>query len=75
MADTETNWAGNVAFGARRLHVPRSVPELQELVASADALRALGTRHSFSTIADTTGDLVSVAGLPRTMDVDAAAGT
>lgn len=67
----EKNWAGNITFGARRLCVPRSVRELRDAVAASDAVRPLGTRHSFNTVADTTGDHVSLAGLPRVVDIDA----
>jgi xylitol oxidase len=70
-----TNWAGNVTFTAQHLHRPASVPELQRLVAQSDRVRALGTGHSFSPVADTRGDLVSVAGLPPLMETDRAAGT
>jgi xylitol oxidase len=70
-----TNWAGNVAFSATRIHRPASVAELQRLVAAGACVRALGTGHSFSPIADTPGDLVSVAGLPKIMKVDAEAAT
>jgi alditol oxidase len=70
-----TNWAGNVAFSATRIHRPASVAELQRLVAGGACVRALGTGHSFSRIADTPGDLVSVAGLPKIMKVDAEAAT
>ena len=70
-----TNWAGNVAFSATRVHRPASVAELQRLVAAGACVRALGTGHSFSRIADTPGDLVSVAGLPKIMKVDAEAAT
>jgi xylitol oxidase len=66
-----TNWARNVTFQAARLHRPTSVAELQAIVADSSRLRALGTGHSFSTVADTTGDLVSVAALPRAVSVDA----
>ncbi|MFY1687098.1 D-arabinono-1,4-lactone oxidase [Plantactinospora sp. WMMB782] len=69
------NWAGNVDFRARRLHRPGSVDELRALVAGSDRIRALGTGHSFNQIADTTGDLVSLAGLPPVLEVDRAAGT
>ncbi|MCG7524452.1 FAD-binding protein [Streptomyces sp. OfavH-34-F] len=75
MSDTTTNWAGNITFGAERLRAPASVGELQELVAGSRAVRALGTGHSFNAIADTTGDLVSTAGLPRVLDIDTRAGT
>jgi xylitol oxidase len=66
-----TNWARNVTFQAARVHRPTSIGELQEIVAGSDRLRALGTGHSFSTVADTTGDLVSVVDLPRAVSIDA----
>jgi alditol oxidase len=72
MAGKLTNWAGNVAFAARRLHRPASVPQLQRLVARSARVRALGAGHSFNHLADTPGDLVSVAGLPRLVEVDTA---
>jgi xylitol oxidase len=70
MAGQLTNWAGNVTFGARRLHRPSTVEELRAVVAASDRVRALGTGHSFNRIADTTGDLVSVASLPAVLDID-----
>ncbi|MCX4537040.1 FAD-binding protein [Streptomyces sp. NBC_00841] len=75
MTPAEKNWAGNITFGARRLHAPRSVAGIQEIVASGTTVRALGTRHSFSTVADTAGDLVSLAGLDRVVEIDRAAGS
>src|SRR4051812_48081476 len=63
-----TNWAGNVRF-ASELQRPRSVEELQELVAAADKVRVLGTGHSFNRIADSTGTLVSVQDLPAIVEV------
>ncbi len=70
-APSLTNWAGNVAFRAERVHRPTSLAELQQVVAGASSVRALGTGHSFNRIADTTADLVSVAALPRVLEVDA----
>jgi xylitol oxidase len=65
-----TNWAGNVTYRARHIHHPESVPQLCRLVAGARHLRALGTGHTFNAIADSPGDLVSLANLPSTVDVD-----
>ena len=65
-----TNWSGNVVFGAARTHRPTSVQELQRVVAGSSAVRALGTGHSFSRVADTPGDLVQTSALPRTIEVD-----
>ncbi len=67
-----TNWAGNVTFQAKTFAEPPSLDDLRTLVANADRVRALGTRHSFSRIADTTGTHVSLAGLPPLMEIDAA---
>jgi alditol oxidase len=66
------NWAGNLAYAARAIHEPESLEELQQLVRDTPRIRALGTRHSFSSVADTSGDLVSVARMPRRFEVDAA---
>ncbi|GGV38594.1 putative xylitol oxidase [Kitasatospora herbaricolor] len=70
MTVARTNWARNIAFGAERFHRPESVDELRRIVGSSRSVRALGTGHSFNTVADTEGDLVSVAGLPPVIDID-----
>ena len=70
MTPHATNWSGTVAFGARRIHAPTTVDELRTLVGSTRRIRALGTAHSFSHVADTDADLVSVGSLPPTIDVD-----
>ncbi|WP_225852065.1 FAD-binding protein [Micromonospora sp. AMSO12t] len=64
------NWAGNVRYAARRHHRPSSLDELRRLVAGSDRLRVVGTGHSFNRLGDTTGDLVSLAGLPATVVLD-----
>ena len=65
-----TNWAGNVTFGASRLARPDTVDELRRTVAESDAVRVLGTGHSFNRIADTAGTLVSLEGLPPRCETD-----
>ncbi|MER6754055.1 FAD-binding protein [Micromonospora echinofusca] len=64
------NWAGNVRYAARRHHAPSSLDELRRLVAGSERLRVVGTGHSFNRLGDTTGDLVSLAGLPGTVALD-----
>ncbi len=71
---SRTNWSGNITFQAQRLYTPRSVEELQELVASSERIRALGSRHSFNSIADTRGEQVSLSYL-RSMSLDEASST
>ncbi|HEV2779939.1 MAG TPA: FAD-binding protein [Actinophytocola sp.] len=69
-AESLRNWAGNITFGATRVHRPTSVDELRRIVAGSPRIRPLGTAHSFSRIADTTGELVAVTALPPTVDLD-----
>lgn len=70
-----TNWAGNVAFTATVIHRPTSVDEVRALVARAERIRALGSAHSFSTVADAPGELLTLDGLPSMIEVDADRGT
>ncbi|MGY4643554.1 D-arabinono-1,4-lactone oxidase [Cellulomonas sp. URHB0016] len=49
---TLTTWAGNYTYTARTVHRPTTVDELQEVVAGARHVRALGTRHCFNDVAD-----------------------
>jgi xylitol oxidase len=67
------NWAGNITYRATEIHRPSSIDELSALVARSSRIRALGTRHAFNELADTTGELVSVGDLPRVVEVDSAA--
>ncbi|PRH80367.1 FAD-binding protein [Streptomyces solincola] len=71
MTTNATNWSGTVRFGARQVHQPTSVAQLQEIVAGATRVRALGTGHSFSPVADTRGDMVRLDALPERCDVSA----
>ena len=71
---SDTNWAGNYTYRAGTLHRPSSVEQVRELVAGASRLRVLGSRHSFSDIADSSA-LLSLDGLPADVVVDHAAGT
>lgn len=58
-----TNWAGNLQYSAARLHAPTTVEQVQEIVAGASRVKALGTRHSFNRVADTSGDLIALTHL------------
>ena len=67
-----TNWAGNLAYSAESVHYPTSVVEVQELVSRLPRVKALGTRHSFNTIADSPGGaLISLSELAPDITVDA----
>ena len=71
-----TNWAGNLTYSADSVHHPASVVEVQELVARLPRVKALGTRHSFNTIADSPGGaLISLSELAPDVTIDANAMT
>jgi xylitol oxidase len=70
MIENANNWAGNYTYRAARLHRPKTVEQLQELVARGSKLRALGTRHSFNDIADSSEDLISLEHFNQIMELD-----
>lgn len=70
---TLTNWAGNTAFTAARIHHPTSLDELRRLVADAPRVRALGSGHSFNDVADSPGELVRLDRMPHLVEIDSAA--
>ncbi len=59
-AEPRENWAGNLNYSTDQLHTPATVEEVQQVVKLCAKLRALGTRHSFTTIADSTQNQVSL---------------
>jgi xylitol oxidase len=67
-----TNWAGNITFRAAEFRRPPTIEDVQRLVTTSPRVRVLGTGHSFSAVADTTGLLLSLAGLPPVVEVDTA---
>jgi len=69
-----SNWAGTYRYRAERLHRPATVEALQELLAGAERIRVLGSRHGFTDIADSR-ELVTLDGLPPDVVVDHARGT
>jgi alditol oxidase len=71
---TITNWAGNVTFTAADLLRPRSVGELQAIVARSPKLRVLGAGHSFSPVADSPA-MVTLDDLPAEVEIDSARAT
>ena len=64
-----TNWAGNYTYRARAVHAPSTVEQVQELVAAKPRVRVLGSRHSFSDIADS-DELLTLEGIPGDVVVD-----
>src|SRR5690554_4848538 len=68
-------WAGTHTFGAAELIEARSIADVCDAVAGDGPVRALGTRHSFNDLADTSGRLVTVTGIPADAVIDEGART
>ena len=64
-----TNWAGNYTYSTDRLYEPKSVEEVRQIVKSCNKVKALGTRHSFNGIADSTYNQISLQNLKQ-MELD-----
>jgi xylitol oxidase len=74
-AEPLTNWAGNITYSTRRLHAAASIDEVRAFVRGHASVKALGTRHCFNRIADTTEDLLSVASMTEDVSIDAGSRT
>jgi xylitol oxidase len=68
------NWAGNITYSTDHVHTPETVDEVRKVVISCAKLRALGSRHSFNTIADSTQNQISLKRLDQ-MTIDERAHT
>jgi xylitol oxidase len=64
-----TNWSRHHEYRASVLHRPGTVEQLQQVVAAAPRIRALGTRHSFNDIADS-AELVTLDALDPSIVID-----
>ena len=63
------NWAGNVTYSTARILRPTSVEEAQEMIAGAETIGPLGTRHSFSRVGDSAGALLSTEHLSHIVEI------
>ncbi|WP_062209628.1 FAD-binding protein [Demequina oxidasica] len=79
MSDVGGTWAGTHQFVAAEVFVATTIVEAQEAVRRAAStgtrVRALGTRHSFTDLADSSGTLVTVTGIAPDPVIDEAAMT
>lgn len=71
----ERNWAGNHTYVATGVRRPETVAQVQELVAESRKIKAVGARHSFSAVADSPGEQISLARLDRVVALDRERGT
>ena len=69
-----TNWAGNYHYSTDKVLQPTNLAEAQDAVRSLPHARALGTRHAFNGIADSTSAQISTLQL-NDVKIDPAART
>ena len=55
-----TNWAGNFTYSTDLLAMPESVEDVRRALAAHTHAKALGARHSFNNIADSTDEQISL---------------
>lgn len=70
MKEDQKNWAGNYQYSAEKVLHPKTVEEVQAFVAKSQKAKALGTRHSFNSIADTFTDHISTKSLNKILSLD-----
>ena len=70
MTQQLSNWAGNYTYSATEVSYPDTVAQVQGLIRHGSKVHALGSRHSFNTIADTPGALISLKQLDRVVAID-----
>ena len=63
------NWAGNKTYSTDQVHTPANVDEVRKVVKSCSKLRALGSRHSFNRIADSTQNQISLQ-QPQSVEIN-----
>jgi xylitol oxidase len=69
MESRQTNWAGNHVFAAA-IDDPATIEELQELVKRYEKVRAVGTRHSFNELADSSHHMICIKHFDRVLSID-----
>ena len=69
-AELESNWAGNLTYHRKELIAPKTREELIAAVKKVSNGKALGSKHSFSNIADTTESHISLVYLNKVLELD-----
>lgn len=64
------NWAKNITFSSQNYIEIENLTQLQKVIESSNKLKVIGTGHSFSEIADTTGTLISLKNLDAEIEID-----
>ena len=72
--DSRTNWAGNYTYSTKNLDQANTLEDVLHSIRSHSHLKALGARHSFNGVADSTVDQISLKHFDQ-IELDAKART
>ncbi|MBX7172179.1 MAG: FAD-binding protein [Pyrinomonadaceae bacterium] len=70
MSSNRKNWAGNYQYKAKNLYQPKTVEEIQQIVAKAKKVKAVGSQHCFNDIADSDETQISCENLNKIISID-----
>lgn len=70
-----SNWAGNLQYSTNNVYYPKTVEEVQEVVKRCNKVKALGSKHSFNTIANSKDNFISLSDLNKVVSLDKANNT
>jgi xylitol oxidase len=73
--DKLKNWAGNVEYSTEQLYAADSMEQVKSFVTRAEKFKALGTRHCFNKIADSTNSFLSLKKMDKVVVLDPEART
>ncbi len=69
------NWAGNIIYSTDNVFYPETTEAIQQLVKDHAKIKALGTKHCFNRIADSSNNLISTSKLNKVLSLDTANNT
>jgi len=66
----QKNWAGNITYQATERHFPTTTEQAQQLVRDSKMVKAVGSRHSFNTVADCSDTHISLQQMKDVVKLD-----
>src|SRR5258706_10178754 len=73
--DKLKNWAGNIDYSTENLYSASSIEQVRSFVTQHPKLKALGTRHCFNKIADSSDYFLSLKSMDDVISLDPQART
>lgn len=68
--DRLKNWAGNITYSTDNVFYPETTEAVQQVIKDHAKIKALGTKHCFNRIADSTNNLLSTSKMKNVVSLD-----